>query len=124
MRWMRFIFALSVGFSVLEGCTQGAPRGEGSVIIIAVSSFRADDLTCGLSGDSLTPQLDTICKESVRFTHAYTPSVLSIPAMASILTGLYPIEHGVHRNGASQYYPNIVSLPEEARQKGLETFFV
>src|ERR1039457_5933799 len=88
------------------GCSPSSPRGDGSILIIAVSNFRADDLTCGLSGDSITPQLDTICKESVRFTHAYTPSVLTIPALASILTGLYPAEHGVHRNGASNYNPD------------------
>lgn len=111
-------------FSFTLGCTPSSPRGEGSLLIISISNFRADDLTCGLSGDSITPQLDTICKESVRFTHAYTPSVLSIPALASIFTGLYPAEHGVHRNGVSTYNSSIKSLPQWAREKGLETFFV
>ncbi len=106
------------------GCAPSAPRGDGSLLIITISNFRADDLTCGLSGDSITPQLDKICNESVRFTHAYTPSVLSIPALASIFTGLYPVEHGVHRNGASNYSPDIKNLAQMAREKGLETFFV
>src|SRR5258708_4632922 len=110
-------------FSLTVGCAPSSPRGEGSLLIIAIANFRADDLTCGLSGDSITPQLDTICKESVRFTHAYTPSVLSIPALASIFTGLYPAEHGVHRNGASNYNPTVKSLSQWARERGLETFF-
>ncbi len=105
-------------------CSQSAPHGERSLLIIAISNFRADDLPCNLSGDSITPQLDTICRESVRFTHAYTPSVLTIPTLASIFTGLYPAEHGVHRNGTSSYNPEVKSLAQLAREKGLETFFV
>ena len=73
-------------------------------------------------GESITPQLDTICNESVRFTHAYTTSVLAIPALSSILTGLYPAEHGVHRNDGSFYGPGVKSLPELAREAGYETF--
>jgi hypothetical protein len=120
---MRFLSFFVVA-SLLLGCTPSPPHGDGSLLIIAISNFRADDLTCGLSGDSITPQLDTICKESVRFTHAYTPSVLGVPALASIFTGLYPTEHGVHRNGPSHYLPGVKNLPEGARERGLETFFV
>jgi len=106
------------------GCFQAAPVGQKSVLVIVIPDFRADDLTCSNSSDSLTPRLDAICDESVRFTHAYTSSALAVPAMASILTGLYPVENGVHRNDSSVYEGEVTPLPQWAREKGLETLLV
>jgi hypothetical protein len=117
-------FPLLILLLFLVSCTPSPPKGEGSLLIIAVSNFRADDLACGLSGDVITPHIDIICNESVRFTHAYTPSVLEVPALASILTGLYPMENGVQTNGSSQYLNQIKSLPQWAHSLGMETFFV
>src|ERR1700722_6704476 len=88
MSSLRFGTSLVALFCIfVTGCGPSLPRGEGSILIVAISNFRADDLGCGLSGDSITPQLDLICQESIRFTHAYTPSTLGVPALASIFTG-------------------------------------
>lgn len=45
-----------------------------------------------------TPTLDRLASESLTFTRGYTPVPLCRPSLASILTGLYPHQHGITGN--------------------------
>ena len=45
-----------------------------------------------------TPALDRLARESVVFERGYSPVPLCRPALASIVTGLYPHQHGVTGN--------------------------
>ncbi len=45
-----------------------------------------------------TPNLDQLAKESLTFTRGYVPDSLCRPSLASIITGLYPHQHGIVGN--------------------------
>jgi len=45
-----------------------------------------------------TPRLDRLAAESVTFQRGYTPVPLCRPSLSSIVTGLYPHQHGVTGN--------------------------
>ena len=45
-----------------------------------------------------TPNLDRLAEQSARFPNGYVPSSLCRPSLMSMLTGLYPHQHGVHFN--------------------------
>ena len=45
-----------------------------------------------------TPNLDRLAAQSARFTNGYVPSSVCRPSLVSLLTGLYPHQHGVHFN--------------------------
>ncbi|MGL4464934.1 MAG: sulfatase-like hydrolase/transferase, partial [Planctomycetia bacterium] len=45
-----------------------------------------------------TPRLDRLAAESLVFERGYVPSSLCRPSLASIITGLYPHQHGVTGN--------------------------
>ncbi len=45
-----------------------------------------------------TPHLDQLASLSARFTHGYVPSSVCRPSLMTLLTGLYPHQHGVHFN--------------------------
>ncbi|MEM6689474.1 MAG: sulfatase-like hydrolase/transferase [Planctomycetota bacterium] len=45
-----------------------------------------------------TPNLDKLAERSARFTNGYVPSSVCRPSLVSLLTGLYPHQHGVHFN--------------------------
>lgn len=45
-----------------------------------------------------TPHLDALAAQSVVFTRGYTPTSLCRPSLMTILTGLYPHQHGVTGN--------------------------
>nr|MDO8111690.1 sulfatase-like hydrolase/transferase [Candidatus Sigynarchaeota archaeon] len=56
--------------------------------------------TIGVYGHqpSITPNLDHLAGEGVRFEHAFTPQPLCGPARACLQTGRYPTEIGCHVN--------------------------
>ncbi|HIQ19623.1 MAG TPA: sulfatase [Planctomycetes bacterium] len=45
-----------------------------------------------------TPALDRLASESLVFTRGYVPSSLCRPSLATIVTGLYPHQHGITSN--------------------------
>jgi arylsulfatase A-like enzyme/Tfp pilus assembly protein PilF len=77
----------------------GAFAGAGAspnIIIITVDTVRADRMGFLGSKLGLTPNLDTLARESVVFTHAYSQVPLTAPSHATILTGTYPQFHQVN----------------------------
>lgn len=45
-----------------------------------------------------TPHLDRLAKQSVVYTRGYVPSSLCRPSLATLITGLYPHQHGITGN--------------------------
>lgn len=48
--------------------------------------------------DIQTPHLDQLARRSLVFSHGYVAAPLCRPSLASIVTGLYPFQHGVTGN--------------------------
>lgn len=46
----------------------------------------------------LTPHIDRLASQSARYVNGYVPSSVCRPSLVSILTGLYPHQHGVYFN--------------------------
>src|SRR6202158_955692 len=67
-----------------------------NVILITLDTARADRMGFLGSTLGLTPNLDTLARESVVFTHAYSQVPLTAPSHATILTGTYPQFHQVN----------------------------
>jgi tetratricopeptide (TPR) repeat protein len=70
-----------------------------NVLLITLDTTRADRLGCYGYAAARTPRLDALAREGVRFVRAYAPAPLTLPAHASILSGLHPVAHGVRNNG-------------------------
>jgi hypothetical protein len=62
---------------------------------VTVDSLRADHLGCYTGGARSTPGFDALATAGVRFTRAYAASASTAPSTASVLTGLYPLRHGL-----------------------------
>lgn len=45
-----------------------------------------------------TPHLDRLASQSARYPNGYVPSSVCRPSLVTLLTGLYPHQHGVHFN--------------------------
>ena len=50
-----------------------------------------------------TPALDRLCREGTRFDRAYCPNPTCTPSRASILTGMYPSQHGAWSLGTKLF---------------------
>jgi arylsulfatase A-like enzyme len=75
----------------------GAVQGHPNVILIIADTLRAD-AAFGSSGRPPMPALQALAKDAVRFEHAYSQSSWTRPSIATILTSLYPSQHGaIHK---------------------------
>jgi arylsulfatase A-like enzyme len=74
------------------------PQKQPNIIFFFTDQQRWD--TCGCYGQELpiTPNLDKMASEGVRFKHAFTCQPVCGPARASLQTGKYPTEIGCHTN--------------------------
>ncbi len=111
----------------LVGC-QWKKQARPSVLVVAVDRLGVTRSNCAVERDDATRSgLAELCDESVRFTHAFTTSTLSAPAMGSILTGQYPYRSGLRHNGAGELgvlSSSNETVAERAFDLGFRTFFV
>lgn len=77
----------------LAGCTASTgPRPN--VLIVVIDTLRADRVSCYGYERPTTPHIDALCARGVRFENASSTSSWTVPAHASLFTGLFPILHG------------------------------
>jgi hypothetical protein len=110
---------------ILMGC-EFKHETQPSVLVIAVEGLSFESLSCDADETSERTQegIRPFCEEAVRFSHAFAPSTMSQATMASLMTGLYPIDHGVHHNGGEFLSAHFRTLAEVALSKGYHTLFV
>jgi arylsulfatase A-like enzyme len=94
----------------------GAPY----VVLVTIDTLRADVTTPYGAPTDATPHLAAFARESVQFDRASTAMPTTGPAHLSILTGLYPQQHGALQNGAAAR-PGTRSLAALMRQSGRRT---
>lgn len=77
-----------------------APRlPEGTpVILFSIDTLRSDRLPVYGHRQVETPAIDAFAAESIVFDHAYTHVPMTLPAHASLFSGLEPNRHGVRAN--------------------------
>lgn len=111
----------------VAGCDRGrtpAPEATGTpwnVLLITFDTTRADHLGCYGYEHGETRTLDLMARNSLRFDRCYTPATLTLPAHASLLTGLYPFQHGLRTNGVGPLDESVVTLAEVLRDSGYAT---
>ena len=69
-----------------------------NVVFVFGDQWRAEAMGCAGNPDVLTPCLDAFSRRSVRFTHAVSGCPVCSPWRATLMTGLYPLTHGVFVN--------------------------
>jgi len=83
---------------LLAGCSKNKDETKSkpkpNVLLILVDTLRADKLGCYGSKLDATPSIDALASEGVRFENAYSHAPWTLPSTASLLTSLYPPEHG------------------------------
>ena len=88
-----------VGLALLIGWVLPPLEAAAPNIVLIISddqSYR----DFGFMGNDLvyTPHLDRLAAQSARYPNAYVPMSVCRPSLATLLTGLYPHQHGIHFN--------------------------
>ncbi len=92
-----------------------------NLILITLDTTRADRLGCYGHPAAKTPAMDRLAERGVLFERAYAPVPLTLPSHATILTGLYPPEHGLRVNGQGALPAGIPTLTTGMNDAGYET---
>jgi arylsulfatase A-like enzyme/Flp pilus assembly protein TadD len=95
-------------------------RLDQNVLLITIDTLRADALGC-YGGRAATPNLDRLASLGVRFDFAHAHAVVTLPSHASILTGLYPTQHGIHENTGYRLAAGIPTLASRLKPLGFAT---
>jgi arylsulfatase A-like enzyme len=93
-----------------------------NILLIVGDTFRCDGI--GAYGSSaLSPSLDRLAAEGVRFDDCRTPSPVCCPARSSLLTGQYPVTHGCTENGVERR-EGMPVFTDALREAGYHTIYV
>jgi len=86
-------------------------------LLITADDMNWDSPGCyGGEVPNITPNIDRLAEQGIRFQHAYINAAACMPSRNSLLTGLYP-----HNNGAEGFEPinpEISTLPEILHANG------
>lgn len=63
--------------------------------VVFLMTDHAGEKAMAPGGQCLTPNLDALAAEGIRFRRCYTTNAICSPSRASLLTGTYPSTHGV-----------------------------
>lgn len=97
---MRNALLILIGLTfTVVGCSKEIlpspdPEAPHNLIVISVDTVRADRYGAYGYGEARTPVVDQLAKEGVTFEYAIAPMPRTTPALASMMTGLWPHEHG------------------------------
>ncbi len=108
---------VAVAVALLGGCAPPRPN----FLLVTLDTTRADAIGAWSGRAGVTPHLDALAGEAVRFDRAYSVTPLTIPAHSSIMTGLYPPRHGVRDNGDYFLGDDADTLAERLAGSGYRT---
>lgn len=94
--------------------------GDQNVLLITIDTLRADALGC-CGGRARTPHLDRLAAEGIRYDFAHAHTVVTLPSHTSILTGLYPFQHGVRDNSGYRVATGIPTLATLLKPHGFHS---
>jgi arylsulfatase A-like enzyme/thioredoxin-like negative regulator of GroEL len=109
----------TVGLLLALGC--GPSVEIERVVLVTLDTLRADRVGCYGAERAHTPTIDELATKGVRFTTAISPAPVTLPAHASLLTGLDPPRHGVRHNGIFRLPDDVPTLAERFRDAGFAT---
>jgi arylsulfatase A-like enzyme/thioredoxin-like negative regulator of GroEL len=110
--WSRRGGAPMLGSAACRGC---------NILLITIDTLRTDRVGAFGGRPGLTPTLDRLAADGVRFTRAYSAAPLTLPSHASILTGVSPPVHGLRANGLFRLGPSLPTLATILKSAGYRT---
>ena len=106
-----------LALGLAAGCGDDpVPERPPDVLLVTVDTTRADRVR-----PEVMPAWSAFADAGVRFEQAQTTSPITLPAHATVLTGLPPYAHGVRNNGTWRAADELELLAERFRAAGYAT---
>lgn len=91
-----------------------------NLLVIVLDQMRADALSATSDGLASVPNMQRLAAAGGHFTNAFTAAPVCNPARQSLMTGLYPHQHGVVTN-RSNHSRELRTIAHQAGAAGIET---
>ena len=119
---------LAAGVASMHGALRAAETRTGktkspNVVFVLADQWRRQATGYGGDPNVLTPNLDKLAAQSVNLTNAVSGCPVCCPYRASLLTGQYPLTHGVFLNDLC-LSPKGATLAEAYAQGGYDTAYI
>lgn len=118
LRYFRTLTVLLLAACLSQCAVETAD--EPNILLITIDTLRADHLGVYGYDRPTSPNIDRIAAEGMVFDAAYCPRGLTWPSLTTMMTSLYPVEHGIWINGVivSHRFPQ---LAEQYKKRGYAT---
>jgi len=103
------------------GASRGDPPRRPDIILITIDTLRADRVGATGGPTGITPAIDELARSGAAFLDATAHVPLTLPSHTSILTGRYPIAHGVHDNSGITLGADVPTLATILHGAGYHT---
>jgi arylsulfatase len=129
VREARAVMLLLLLPAISSGCrslSAGRPQRPPNIVLILTDDQGWHDLGCYGSETIVTPCLDRMAAEGMRFTHFYAQAVCG-PSRAALMTGCYPIrlaEPGNRKGQHTVLHPKEITIAEQLRSAGYRTALI
>ncbi|MBD3336957.1 MAG: sulfatase-like hydrolase/transferase [Candidatus Eisenbacteria bacterium] len=90
-------------------------------VLVIIDTLRADHVGCYGHGRIETPHIDRLAAEGILYENAVTAAPVTLPAVATMLTGAYPAQHGIRDNGPYRLSGRWTTVAERFRSEGYRT---
>lgn len=99
-----------------------------NILLIHADQHRYDCVGCNGHPLLQTPNLDRLAAEGVNFTHTFCPIPLCAPSRTSLLTGVWPVQHGCIANAGTEagatVRPQLATFSQTLHQAGYALSYV
>ena len=97
-------------------------RKPHNIIVIVADAMRGDVLFKAVNGREITPHINTLAREGVLFTNAFSAAPSTKSSVASMLSGMYPPGHGIEYHYLT--LPDCMTLQKYLLGRGYRTVAV
>ncbi len=100
-----------------------AEQTQPNVLLVSTDHWPGSLLGCEGHPAVMTPTLDQLATNGVRFTNAYSECPVCVPARRTLMSGLKPHDHGMLSNGHMPM-PEVPTLAQAFRDAGYQAYGV
>ena len=115
--------AMSAIGGALASCDK-KEEGKYNIVFIMTDDHTAQMMSCFDKRHIMTPNLDRIAEDGVRFTNAFVANSLSGPSRACLLTGKHSCANGFYDNRNSVFDFTQQTFPKLLQEAGYQTAMV